>query len=182
MTLTFLAEARLNPLARLRHGGREVDVVEQRGFRWLKKWWREPFGRIPTLIFYYDLARYDEFWHYPTDELDFKKVLHFFGNLAEGRMFADTTIVLFLVNVTEFEEKLKRVPLSRYFQRFKGGNNAQEAAAHIRGEFAVRVKSGHRLRSRICDYSDPLNVDFLFASVDHATRQRAIRDRFKRGK
>lgn len=181
ITLAFLTEARVKAFTQLKCDRREIDVVEQRGCQWLKKRWGDCFKGIPTLIFLYDLTEYDHYCHYPIDKTGFGETIEFFRHLAEGKMFADTTFILYLVKVTEFQEKLRRVPLSRYISGYTGENNACEAAAYIRGEFAARMKSGHRLRTRICDYSDPLNVDFLFSSVDHSMRQRAIMERFGRG-
>lgn len=161
------------------YGGRQVSVVDWRGNPSLAKRWRQRFGRTPTFIALFDLSTYDETFPDLPELTSCGEYLEVFDSLTKEPCFRDTTFLLYLVNATKFREKLRRVPMAEYLPGFAGGDDPDGAAEYILREFTSRVEGRHRIRVRVCDFMDPLNVDFLFISVDHAVRQRQIVKRLR---
>lgn len=161
------------------YGGRQISIVDPRGNPSLRKQWKQRFGWTPTFIALFDLNSYDKVSPDLPDFSPFKDYLDFFDSVTKERCLRDTTFLFYLVNAKQFREKVKRVPMADYVPSFTGGDDPHEAASYILRQFTSRVGDRHGVRVRICDFMDPLNVDFLFTSVDHAMRQRQIVKRLR---
>lgn len=163
----------------LSYGGRQISIADPRGHPSWKRQWRQRLGRTPTFIAVYDLMSYDTVYSDQGLKV-FGNFLHYFGYIAKEPGSRNTTFLLYLVNVTKFRDKVKHVPQTAdWASGYSGGNDPDEVAAYIVREFSSRVQGRHRVRVRMCDHMDPQNVDFLFASVDHAIRQRQILQRLR---
>lgn len=169
-------------LTQVTYGGRRVDIVDPRSSHPIRKRLGRGFKDVPTIIFVFDLTTYDE--HCDgcggEDATIFSETLLLLESLAlaYGR---NVTWLMFLTGLTEFGEKIESGGLAEHIRGYTGANNAREGAAYMVEQMAARAKCRYHVRARVCDLLDPENVDFLFAAVDHAERQKDIRERFRRG-
>ncbi|KIK80192.1 hypothetical protein PAXRUDRAFT_159316, partial [Paxillus rubicundulus Ve08.2h10] len=54
-----------------------------------------------------------------------------FKSIINSRWFLQTSIVLFLNKIDAFKTKLLKVPLEKYFPKYSGGSDINEAAKYI---------------------------------------------------
>jgi hypothetical protein len=91
------------------------------------------FEDTSQIMFVIDLAAYDEVYT-ERGEIYHNKLLQNFACLkfmAKSPYFRGIAIFVLLDNRAKFEEKLLRIPLTRTFPDYKGGDDASSALAYL---------------------------------------------------
>lgn len=92
-----------------------VDVGGQRSER---KNWLSVFQSTTAIIYLCSIADYDLILEESPDTNRFAESLRLWKSITAYKVFKDTPFILFLNKSDLFEEKIKRVPLSDYFENF----------------------------------------------------------------
>ena len=88
-----------------------------------RKKWIHQFENIASVIFIVDLCCYDEVALEDREVNRMTEALTILDSIANEKWFRDTSIILLLHNINQFEQKLDKVPLKNYFSDFNGGND-----------------------------------------------------------
>lgn len=108
------------------------DVGGQRSER---KKWIHCFEAVNSIIFCVSLSEYDQVLLEESRQNRMMESLVLFESVVNSRWFLRTTIILFLNKIDIFRQKIKKIPLKRYFPDYKGGTDANEAARYILERF-----------------------------------------------
>jgi GTPase SAR1 family protein len=102
-----------------------VDVGGQRSER---KNWLSVFQDTTAIIYLCSIADYDLILEESPDTNRFAESLRLWKSITAYKVFKDTPFILFLNKSDLFEEKIKRVPLSDYFETFPEFSKSPENA------------------------------------------------------
>ncbi|KAH0534196.1 hypothetical protein FGG08_007207 [Glutinoglossum americanum] len=149
-----------------------IDIGEQRSE---KKKWIPQFDGITTIIFVVNLGSYNEILPGKSNQTGMMESLVLFDSVVNSRLFQATSIVLFLSNVSGFESKLARFPLSNYFPDYSGGNDVNRAAKYILCRFNQVNRAHPNLYPHLTNADDTSNIRLVFAVVKETIIQNALR-------
>jgi len=153
-----------------RTGGTNFRMVDVGGQRGERKKWLSLFTDVNAIMYVVALSEYDEKLFEDEKVNRMRESLALFKSICENPFFskdtAPCTIILFLNKSDLFREKLKTVPLSKYFTSFKGGEDFDQGCKFFRKRFedANPMKNRHILPHIVCA-TDTNNVKIVFESV-----------------
>jgi guanine nucleotide-binding protein G(i) subunit alpha len=108
------------------------DVGGQRSER---KKWIHCFEAVKSIIFCVSLSEYDQVLLEESRQNRMMESLVLFESVVNSRWFLRTTIILFLNKIDVFRQKIKKIPLERYFPDYGGGTDVNKAAKYILWRF-----------------------------------------------
>lgn len=146
---------------------RMVDVGGQRSER--KKWFH-CFAQVTAVIFCVALNEYDEKLYEDERVNRMVEALNLFEEVVNSKFFNDpvhnTHIVLFLNKSDLFKDKIKRVPLTTLFPRYKGGDDFDAGCKYIKKKFTEKSKDQKKLIfSHVTCATDTDNIRHVFKAV-----------------
>jgi len=117
-----------------------IDISGQRSER---RKWLHCFSEVSVIIFMvslndYDSSREDDIKNLQINYLE--EALELFEEVANSPYFTHKDIILFLNKTDLFREKLKKVRLSDFFQKYDG-ENIEDATLFIGDMFRERVRN-----------------------------------------
>ncbi|KAI9282295.1 guanine nucleotide binding protein, alpha subunit [Sporodiniella umbellata] len=111
---------------------RMFDVGGQRSER---KKWIHCFEAVHSIVFCVSTSEYDQVLLEERQQNRLLESLTLFESIVNSRWFVTTTIILFLNKMDIFEEKIKRVPMEKYFPDYGGGIDRRKALRYILWRF-----------------------------------------------
>lgn len=108
------------------------DVGGQRSER---KKWIHCFEAVKSIIFCVSLSEYDQVLLEESRQNRMIESLVLFESVVNSRWFLRTTIILFLNKIDVFRQKIKKIPLERFFPDYGGGTDLNKAAKYILWRF-----------------------------------------------
>jgi len=121
------------------------DVGGQRSER---KKWIHCFENVTAIIFMTAISEYDQTLfedesavrgpiqpRLTTLQNRMQESLTLFESVCNSSWFANTSVIVFLNKIDLFREKLKRVPLNKFFPDYTGGDNYDAACDYILNKF-----------------------------------------------
>jgi guanine nucleotide-binding protein subunit alpha len=109
------------------------DVGGQRSER---KKWIHCFEAVNSIMFCVSLSEYDQVLLEESRQNRMMESLVLFESVVNSRWLLRTTVILFLNKIDLFQEKIKKIPLNKYFPDYNGGKDANNAAKYILKRFA----------------------------------------------
>jgi guanine nucleotide-binding protein G(i) subunit alpha len=89
-----------------------------------------------------------------------------FDSTVNVKSFSETTIVLFLSNISKFRQKLADSPLETQFPDYDGGADGDRAAEYLLGRFKqVDRSQRNRLYPHLVDPYDTSNIRLVAAAI-----------------
>ena len=89
-------------------------------------------------------------------------------SIANEEWFRDTSIILLLHNINQFEQKLDKVPLKNYFSDFNGGNDVNRATEYLIRRFDEANGARRNLSPHLTELTDMTNIQWLILAVRRA--------------
>lgn len=108
------------------------DVGGQRSER---KKWIHCFEAVKSIIFCVSLSEYDQVLLEESRQNRMIESLVLFESVVNSRWFLRTTVILFLNKIDVFRQKIRKIPLERFFPDYGGGTDLNKAAKYILWRF-----------------------------------------------
>ena len=83
---------------------------------------------------------------------------------------------MFLNKVDIFKDKLSKVPMSRYFSDYTGGDDLNKAAKYILYKFTLLNRAKLKIYPHLTCATDTSNIRLVFAAVKDTILQNALKD------
>lgn len=99
--------------------GADFKIFDVGGQRNERKKWIHCFDDVTAIIFVAALSEYDQVLLEDRDSNRMDEALLLFEEICKCKWFRDTSIILFLNKKDVFEEKIKRVPISKWHKMSK---------------------------------------------------------------
>ncbi|XP_038046824.1 guanine nucleotide-binding protein G(t) subunit alpha-3-like [Patiria miniata] len=142
---------------------RLLDVGGQRNQR---QKWIHCFDDVTAVLFTVAISAYDQVLREDNHTSRMEESLLLFASICNCKWFTKTATMLFLNKCDIFEEKIRRVPLKRYFQTYNGPNEAEPARTFICDVFKKLSNSKSRqVYHHFTTAVDRSNVQFVFDAV-----------------
>jgi guanine nucleotide-binding protein G(i) subunit alpha len=95
----------------------------------------------------------------------FQESLGLFHSLTETPWFTGPSMVLFLSNMSAFQQRLKRYPLGNSCPNYTGGDDVDRAAEYILGLFKSANRANLSLNPHVAEPDDHANMHRVFGVV-----------------
>lgn len=112
-----------------------IHMFDVGGQRSERKKWIHCFEAVKSIIFCVSLSEYDQVLLEESRQNRMMESLVLFESVVNSRWFLRTTIILFLNKIDVFRQKIKRVPLEKFFPDYGGGTDLNKAAKYILWRF-----------------------------------------------
>jgi len=143
------------------------DVGGQRNER---RKWIHAFDNVNCVIFVAALSEYDQklFEDETMNRMD--EALNLFDQIVNSKWFKNTAMILFLNKKDLFEQKLKKKPLTDFYEPARGevsdGRSLKECSEFFKANFLKKNKNaGKSIFSHVTTAVDTSNVKFVFNAV-----------------
>lgn len=134
------------------------------------------FGDVISIVFVVNLTEYDQVLF--EDEPSVTRMtesLSLFKSVVNSQWFGQTSIILFLNNVSHFKQKIVDSPLSDYFPDYFGGNDGNEAAKYILSRFNQINSKPLDLYSHFIDPGEANCVSFICRAMEDTVRSQNMK-------
>jgi len=147
--------------------GLNFKMVDVGGQKSLRRKWIHCFDNVSSVIFVASLISYYQTLEEESSTSRLEDSVELFGEIANSPLFDKSVLVLFLNKKDLFQEKLKKIPLSKYYPAFGYGNSGstKEAAKFISRLFLDRLCTKRPVYLHLTCAVDTTNVKFVFQSV-----------------
>jgi len=148
------------------------DVGGQRNER---KKWIHCFEGVTAVLFVAALSEYDQLLYEDDKTNRMTEALNLFEEICNSRWFRDTSMILFLNKRDLFAEKISKVPLSKYFPAYEGGDNLKAATDFLRLQFEAKNRNKEkRVYTHVTCATDTTNVHAVFNAVKDIIIKRSL--------
>lgn len=151
---------------------RLFDVSGQRSKR--KKWIHQ-FQHVTSIIYVVNLAGYDQVLPEDPTQNRMMESLALFDSIVNSHWFYQTSIILFLNNMSGLREKLVRSPLSNYFPDYSGGADVNRAAKYIVWRFNECNRGRLDLYPCFADSNGSSSLKLMFDAVKDTVSMNDLR-------
>jgi len=140
-----------------------VDVGGQRNER---KKWIHCFENVTAVLFVAAISEYDQVLYEDENTNRMVEALNLFEEICNSRWFRETSMILFLNKRDLFAEKIKKVPLSKYFPDYSGDNSFEAAAEFLQEQFESKNRNPDKqVYTHITCATDTGNIAAVFNAV-----------------
>ncbi|KAI8872284.1 G protein alpha subunit [Ramicandelaber brevisporus] len=161
---------------RFKMGMLNVAMFDVGGQRSERKKWIHCFEGVTSVIFCTALSEYDQTLLEEGTQNRFVESLLLFDSIINSRWFLRTSVILFLNKIDIFKEKIVRIPMSKYFPEYAGGDDVHKAVRYILWRFVQLNRAGLYLYTHVTQATDTSNIRLVFAAVKETILQNALRD------
>lgn len=147
-------------------GSSNFKVLDAGGQRSERKKWIHSFQGITAVIFVLALSEYDQMLFEDERVNRMRESIMLFGALLNSKWFKDTPFILFLNKTDLFEEKVKRMPIRKYFPDYQGRvGDAEAGIKYFENIFLSMNKSGKPLYVKRTCATDRESMKFVLTAV-----------------
>mmetsp|Transcript_25712 Transcript_25712/g.50663 ORF Transcript_25712/g.50663 Transcript_25712/m.50663 type:complete len:370 (+) Transcript_25712:36-1145(+) len=165
--------------------GNQFKMVDVGGQRNERKKWIHSFEEVTALLFVVAISEYDQVLYEDQSTNRMVEALNLFEETCNSKWFSNTSIILFLNKSDLFREKIKKVPLRKYFPHFKGQDESyDDGVKFITEEFSAQDKRTNSqpdssedsflLYSHVTCATDKGQVRFVFNCVKDIIISRSL--------
>lgn len=157
-------------------GNMSIHLFDVGGQRSERRKWIHCFEAVTSIIFCVALSEYDQSLLEDSSQNRMAESLVLFESVVNSRWFQRTSIILFLNKIDVFTAKIPRVPLSRYFPEYTGGDDVNKAAKYILWRFTLANRAKLSVYPHLTQATDTSNIRLVFAAVKETLVQNSLRD------
>jgi len=117
--------------------GNRFRIIDVGGQRSERKKWIHCFEGVTAVLFVASISSYDQVLFEDTGTRQIVEALTLYEDVVNSDWFRETALILFLNKKDLFAEKIKEVPLSKYFPDF-GGQSYDDHIEFMKGLFKSR--------------------------------------------
>uniref|UniRef100_A0A0M3IHC8 G-protein alpha subunit n=1 Tax=Ascaris lumbricoides TaxID=6252 RepID=A0A0M3IHC8_ASCLU len=146
-----------------KHLIRLIDVGGQKSER---RKWIHCFEQVTAVLFVASLSSYDMFHEENRQMNRLCDSVELFDEMLNNRYLLLCSFILFLNKKDLFEEKLQRIPLSKYFPNYKGKNDYKSASEFIKSLFMQgEIRGSRNIYVHFTNATDTNNIDLVFSAA-----------------
>ncbi|PAV80820.1 hypothetical protein WR25_17066 [Diploscapter pachys] len=108
---------------------RIFDVGGQKSER---RKWLNHFDNVTAVLFIAAISEYDQTMREVEGKNRMIDTLRLFADIVNSQFFVNSSVILFLNKKDLFEEKIKRIPLTVCFKKYKGDNSFEATTNFLR--------------------------------------------------
>lgn len=153
-----------------------IHMFDVGGQRSERKKWIHCFESVTSIIFCTALSEYDQVLLEQRSQNRMAESLELFDSIINSRWFLRTSIILFMNKIDVFRNKLRKVPLERYFPEYTGGPEINKAAKYILWRFMQANRARLSVYPHLTQATDTTNIRLVFAAVKETILQNALKD------
>ncbi|KAI7897597.1 guanine nucleotide binding protein, alpha subunit [Cokeromyces recurvatus] len=136
-----------------------IHMFDVGGQRSERKKWIHCFESVKSIIFCVSLSEYDQVLLEESRQNRMMESLVLFESVVNSRWFSRATIILFLNKIDIFREKVKRIPIEKFFPDYGGGPDVNKAAKYILWRFNQTNRAKLRIYPHLTQATDTSNVN-----------------------
>jgi len=146
--------------------GNSFKMIDVGGQRNERKKWIHCFEGVTAVLFVAAISEYDQVLYEDDRTNRMVEALNLFEEICNSRWFRDTSMILFLNKRDLFGDKIGKVPLSKYFPDYTGGDNLKLATEYMRMQFESKNRNkDKRIYTHVTCATDTSNVSAVFNAV-----------------
>mmetsp|Transcript_8566 Transcript_8566/g.9718 ORF Transcript_8566/g.9718 Transcript_8566/m.9718 type:complete len:353 (+) Transcript_8566:61-1119(+) len=145
--------------------GNEFKMFDVGGQRSERKKWIHCFEGVTAVLFVAAISEYDQKCFEDDKTNRVQEALELFDKMCNSRWFQDTAMIVFLNKRDLFEEKLKKVPLTTFFEDYTGDNSYEDAARYVTKQFTDLNRQKKSVYPHVTCATDTNNVAAVFDAV-----------------
>jgi len=146
--------------------GNQFKMIDVGGQRNERKKWIHCFEGVTAVLFVAAISEYDQVLYEDDRTNRMVEALNLFEEICNSRWFRETSMILFLNKRDLFADKIVKVPLSKYFPDYTGGDNLKLATEYMRLQFETKNRNkDKRIYTHVTCATDTTNVAAVFNAV-----------------
>jgi len=162
---------------RLTMDGHDFLVMDVGGQRNERKKWIHSFGGVISILFVTALSEYDQVLYEDEDVNRMTESINLFDQTCNNKVFKGKTIIIFLNKRDIFQEKIKKVPLTKCFPDYTGPNTFEDASKYILDQFLSRNHDKEKqIFSHLTCATDTENTKVIFNAVKDTVIKRSLQE------
>ncbi|CAB4256662.1 similar to Saccharomyces cerevisiae YHR005C GPA1 GTP-binding alpha subunit of the heterotrimeric G protein that couples to pheromone receptors [Maudiozyma barnettii] len=147
-------------------GSSKFKVLDAGGQRSERKKWIHSFQGITAVLFVLAMSEYDQMLFEDERVNRMNESIMLFDALLNSKWFRDTPFILFLNKMDLFDEKVKRMPIRKYFPDYQGRVGDSEAGVkYFEKIFLSLNKSNKPIYIRRTCATDTQSMKFVLSAV-----------------
>jgi len=156
-------------------------VVDVGGQRSQRKKWIHLFQDVTAVVFCASLSCYNLKLREDMEISGMTDCLDLFDDIINNKWFKNTPVILFLNKVDLLKEKITHVPISTYFEDYKGDpHDVEESTAFIRRKFISRSKNPDKqIHTLVTCATDTNNIAAVFQTIKKILLQQVVNNQIQ---
>ncbi|ORY51666.1 G protein alpha subunit [Rhizoclosmatium globosum] len=141
-------------------------VFDVGGQRTERKKWVPYFDDVDAIIYMVAISSYDQVLVEDNATNRLEEAMTLFSSICNHPIFASTAIIIFMNKIDIFKTKLKTVPITKYFPKFKGPNNVDKGSAFFASQFlALNANAKRKIYVHFTWATDTKQIKKVLATV-----------------
>jgi len=153
-----------------------IHLFDVGGQRSERRKWISYFEAVTSIIFCVALSEYDQSLIEDGSQNRMVESLMLFDSIVNSRWFIRTSIILFLNKYDLFAEKLKKIPLEKFFPDYSGEKEPKKAATFLRDKFLQKNNAKLSIYPHLTQATNIKNIKHVFFSVFTTIVQNSLKD------
>jgi len=151
------------------------DVGGQRNER---KKWIHCFENVTAVLFVAAISEYDQVLFEDESTSRIVEALNLFEEICNSQWFRETAMILFLNKRDLFTEKIKKVPLSKFFPDYTGDDSFEHCSAYLQWQFESRnhTPEAKQVYTHITCATDTGNIAAVFNAVKDIVIRKSLNE------
>jgi GTPase SAR1 family protein len=146
--------------------GNQFKMFDVGGQRNERKKWIHCFENVTAVLFVAAISEYDQVLYEDENTNRMVEALNLFEEICNSRWFRETSMILFLNKRDLFAEKIKKVPLNKYFPDYAGDNSFESASEFLQEQFESKNRNPDKqVYTHITCATDTGNIAAVFNAV-----------------
>lgn len=157
-------------------GSSKFKVLDAGGQRSERKKWIHCFEGITAVLFVLAMSEYDQMLFEDERVNRMHESIMLFDSLLNSKWFRDTPFILFLNKMDIFEEKVKRMPIRKFFPDFQGRvGDAEAGVKYFENIFLSLNRYNKPLYVRRTCATDTQTMKFVLSAVTDLITQQNLK-------
>jgi len=153
-----------------------IHLFDVGGQRSERKKWIHCFESVTSIIFCTALSEYDQVLVEEKKQNRMTESLVLFDSVINSRWFLRTSIILFLNKIDVFKQKVRKVPMERYFPEYTGGPDVNKAAKYILWRFMHANRAKLSVYPHITQATDTSNIRLVFVAITNTILKNSLQE------
>jgi len=146
--------------------GNHFKMFDVGGQRNERKKWIHCFENVTAVLFVAAISEYDQVLYEDENTNRMVEALNLFEEICNSRWFRETSMILFLNKSDLFAEKIKKVPLNKYFPDYAGDNSFNSASEFLQEQFESKNRNPDKqVYTHVTCATDTGNIQAVFNAV-----------------
>ncbi|KAH7720999.1 trimeric G-protein alpha o subunit [Aphelenchoides avenae] len=148
------------------HNGRELRFIDVGGQKSERRKWVTVFEGVNAIIFFAAISEYDQVMAEDGETNRVEDAIKLFNEIGNNPIFLKASLILFLNKKDLFAEKIKQVPIKKYFPSFKFKQDYKNASQYMIAKFEKQMNQPDReIYTHLTCAKDTDQMKFLTDSI-----------------